>query len=150
MWIICVLLNPDCGLFWCSNSASEVSNHSGSESGSQSESEPGSERAYSQHSESNSTSESESCSESGSESAGSKSRQTIAEIKEKRVKKRDLADVKKVREDVKLVIFFQMCCLEIILRPSLLQEYIKTESFLVDELKKFLTLFWTYESMDCL
>ncbi|KAB5574967.1 hypothetical protein PHYPO_G00215180 [Pangasianodon hypophthalmus] len=82
-----------------SNSASEESNRSGSESGSQSESEQGSERAHSQHSESNSTSESESCSESGSESAGSKSRQTIAEIKEKRVKKRDLADVKKMWEE---------------------------------------------------
>ncbi|KAF7699143.1 chromodomain-helicase-DNA-binding protein 2 isoform X1 [Silurus meridionalis] len=82
-----------------SNSASEESNRSGSESGSQSESEQGSDRAHSQHSESNSTSESESCSESGSESAGSKSHQTIAEIKEKRVKRRDLADVKKMWEE---------------------------------------------------
>lgn len=96
------MLNPDCDLFWCSNFASEESNHSGSELGSQSESEQGSERAHSQHSESNSTSESESCSESGSESAGSKSRQNIAVIKEKRIKKRDLADVKKVRRDIKI------------------------------------------------
>ncbi|XP_053355695.1 chromodomain-helicase-DNA-binding protein 2 [Clarias gariepinus] len=81
-----------------SSCTSEGSNRSASDTGSQSETEQGSERAHTQHSESNSTSESESCSESGSESAGSKSRQTIEEIKEKRVKKRDLADVKKMWE----------------------------------------------------
>ncbi|TTF56870.1 Chromodomain-helicase-DNA-binding protein 2 [Bagarius yarrelli] len=82
-----------------SSSGSEESNHSGSELASQSESECGSEHEQSQHSESNNTSESETCFESGSESAGSKSRQTVAEIKEKRVRKRDLADVKKMWEE---------------------------------------------------
>ncbi|KAL7870534.1 hypothetical protein SRHO_G00080310 [Serrasalmus rhombeus] len=84
-----------------SNSASEESNHSGSESASQSESEQGSERARSHHSESNSSSESESHSESGSESAGSKTRQAETDEhdpKDKRIKKKDLADVKKMWE----------------------------------------------------
>ncbi|XP_036417558.1 chromodomain-helicase-DNA-binding protein 2 isoform X2 [Colossoma macropomum] len=84
-----------------SNSASEESNHSGSESASQSESEQGSERARSHHSESNSSSESESRSESGSESAGSKTHQAETDeldAKEKRIKKKDLTDVKKMWE----------------------------------------------------
>ncbi|XP_062861371.1 chromodomain-helicase-DNA-binding protein 2 isoform X2 [Trichomycterus rosablanca] len=82
-----------------SNSASEESNHLGSESGSQSGCEHVGERAPSHHSESNSSSESESHSESGSDSSGSKSQHPNEEIEAKRVKKKDIADVKKMWEE---------------------------------------------------